>query len=413
MSDASGRQRMAVEILNFEARRDAKGRLAVYELPSGDGGGSYEVGGINDRYHPCEAKLLADLITAGRYGEAEEHAVEIIANLTDTVITWSSVAAIESYLRDMAFNRGTRGSARILQQALGVEDDGLVGTMTRAALKTQEADPVSLLDRMRAAREQYERDVVGRDESSKFWKGLVNRWNKALAFAKTFLPENSLEKTAAFEAMAAEALFHAGGANPAIAKIADPAKNIDYYGEMLDLNDFLPINVKLDDCTQAAMISALGSPKMPLTTSDQPDRASPKVKAMLATRKISKHVRVTGIKPALDSLGAVMAEVFDAEPELDDVLSTQGMLNVRMRKPTNGKKSKLISNHAWGTAIDFCLLGQDAPGNTGDKVPRFIAVMIAIFNRYGWYSGIGFNDTMHFELANETIKAWAADGKLN
>ena len=53
------RRAMAKAIVDFEARRDARGRLAVYRLPAGDGGGSYEVAGINDRYHPTEAAHLA------------------------------------------------------------------------------------------------------------------------------------------------------------------------------------------------------------------------------------------------------------------------------------------------------------------------------------------------------------------
>ena len=60
---------------------------------------------------------------------------------------------------------------------------------TRAAISSQEDDAEALLDKLRAAREQYERDVAHRNKSSKFWRGLVNRWNKALEFAATFLGE--------------------------------------------------------------------------------------------------------------------------------------------------------------------------------------------------------------------------------
>ena len=65
MSTAEERLRMAKSIIDFEARRDAKGRLQVYKLPAGDGGGTYEVAGINDRYHPVEAAHLAQLVKAG------------------------------------------------------------------------------------------------------------------------------------------------------------------------------------------------------------------------------------------------------------------------------------------------------------------------------------------------------------
>jgi peptidoglycan hydrolase-like protein with peptidoglycan-binding domain len=53
-------------------------------------------------------------------------------------------------------------------------------------MKVAEQDSRALLKRIRDAREQYERDVAHRDESSKFWKGLVNRWDRALEIARTF-----------------------------------------------------------------------------------------------------------------------------------------------------------------------------------------------------------------------------------
>jgi hypothetical protein len=88
------------------------------------------------------------------------------------------------------------------------------------------------------------------------------------------------------------------------------------------------------------------------------------------------------------------------------------MLNVRFRKPTSGKPSTKISNHAWGTAIDFQLVGHSPPGNTGHQIPLFIAVLLPFFNDAGWFSGIGFNDTMHFEVSDDLIRKWAADGKF-
>jgi lysozyme family protein len=192
MSTPEERLRIAESILNFEARRDKQGRLQVYKLPPGDGGGAFEVAGINERYHPQEAQHLADLISAGRYDEAEAAAREIIATYTDFVTRWTSSTAVESYLRDCGFNRGPRGAARILQRAIGVDDDGVVGQKTLATVAAQEQQPVALLKAMRRAREQYERDVAHRDETSKFWKGLVNRWNNALNFALTFLPADAI-----------------------------------------------------------------------------------------------------------------------------------------------------------------------------------------------------------------------------
>src|SRR5262249_9949166 len=153
-----------------------------------DGGGRYEVAGINERFNKAVADHLVELIEAGDYDRAEELAREFIASDTDVVVTWSKIPAVEFYLRDSAFNRGHAGAAKILQMALGVEPDGVVGPRTRAVLAVAEQDPGTLLNDLRAARERYEREVVGRDARSKFWKGLVNRWDNALKFARSFQP---------------------------------------------------------------------------------------------------------------------------------------------------------------------------------------------------------------------------------
>lgn len=189
MSTAVQRMQIAASIVKFEARYDGHHHIAIYKLPAADGGGDYEVAGINNRYHPDEAANLAELINADQFEKAEQEATEYIALMTDHVALWTSLTAIESYLRDSSFNRGPRGAARILQRSLQVEDDGGVGPITLSALRTAEQNPLALLESLRGARERYEREVVKRDENSIFWTGLVNRWNKALETAKSFLTE--------------------------------------------------------------------------------------------------------------------------------------------------------------------------------------------------------------------------------
>lgn len=221
MSTQGERLRMADAIIDFEARRDRAGHLAIYQLRADDGGGTYEVAGINDRYHPQDAEELAALINSQQYGAAEARAQEIIVSYTDVVTAWTSVTAIESYLRDSAFNRGPRGAARILQRALAIKDDGVVGPVTLARVRDGETEPRALLDAMRRAREEYERQVVGRDERSDYWKGLVNRWNKALDFALTFLTADA-PVAAPPSAPPPEPIFDSAGAAIAAATGAAP-----------------------------------------------------------------------------------------------------------------------------------------------------------------------------------------------
>jgi len=176
---------MGRQIVKFEARRDSAGRIAVYKLPAADGGGTYEVAGINDRYHPVKVRELRDLISAGNHTEAETEAAAYIATYTDRVDPWVTNPGVEFYLRDSAFNRGAGGAAKILQLALEVTADGKIGPLTKEAAAKAGADPRGFLKKLRAAREEYEVRYIGK--RAIFWAGLNNRWNHALAAAETFI----------------------------------------------------------------------------------------------------------------------------------------------------------------------------------------------------------------------------------
>jgi len=175
----------ARRIVDYEARRDAEGHLKVYHLPSGDGGGEREVAGINDRYHPETLDRIELLLAAGKYQEAEDAAADHIMRYTDPVAMLAEVPAVQFALRDMAFNRGPTGAVKILQDALGLPADGLAGPKTKAALHEEEGNPGELVAKLRAARERYERRT--RDESSRFWAGLSNRWDRQHADSRAML----------------------------------------------------------------------------------------------------------------------------------------------------------------------------------------------------------------------------------
>ncbi len=64
------RRQMAAAIVNFEARR-VDGHIAVYKLPKNDGGGRFEVAGINERFNKATCDRLVELIGEGKYDEAE------------------------------------------------------------------------------------------------------------------------------------------------------------------------------------------------------------------------------------------------------------------------------------------------------------------------------------------------------
>ena len=186
---------------------------------------------------------------------------------------------------------------------------------------------------------------------------------------------------------------------------------------MPKLSDLVPIasipnlNVGLSSAREETMIACLGSPQMPLTREDTPERASPTVRKLEKQQKIG-GVNADGIAPAVDSLHAILTQAFADIAGLRAALRGDGMLVVRLRRPTHPTAYPKISNHAWGTAIDLKLIGMEPPADTGNKVPYFIAALAPYFNKAGWYSGIGFSDDMHFEVADQTIRTWLAEGKF-
>ena len=187
-STTAERLEMADFILKSEARRDKMGRLKVYPLPKADGGGTFEIAGINDRYHPKAANYLKSLLDNNKHAAAENYIKKYLVEYTDVVKAWTQEPAIEAFLRDTAFNRGPKGALRILQIALQIADDGKFGTITKAALAKAMKNISHLLDSLRMARETYEIRVappVG--ARAKFWSGLKNRWDNALEFSKKFI----------------------------------------------------------------------------------------------------------------------------------------------------------------------------------------------------------------------------------
>ena len=172
--------RWADWVIRAEGRFDRDGRLVVYSLPPGDGGGTYEVAGINDSYHPLKAARLRSLIEQGQHRRAEAEAREYIVEYTRAAGAWHPDRRVQAYLHDCHFNRGKRGAAIILQIALQTAGryagplDGIPGRGTLSGASRVPAE--DLIPRLTLARQTYERLHVGRDESSKFWNGLTNRW---------------------------------------------------------------------------------------------------------------------------------------------------------------------------------------------------------------------------------------------
>lgn len=197
MTDQEIQMAFSAWTLEKEARRDGNGRLKVYPLPKGDGGGTFEVAGINDRYHPVMANKLKNLINEGKHQEAQIEAIRYLDNYTDAVDEWHPDERVEGYLRCCSFNRGEKGAAWIFQYALKYAFypslytatlDGDFGPKSKKAANSKEAQDVELMiTALAAARVVYERTDTPwkghRTESSQFWHGLFRRFIEDADFA--------------------------------------------------------------------------------------------------------------------------------------------------------------------------------------------------------------------------------------
>lgn len=158
----------------------------------------------------------------------------------------------------------------------------------------------------------------------------------------------------------------------------------------------------------ATMLAILGPPRDSYGTTCQPV-TNAHLKSLLETRQVGP-ITVTMIRPALDSLGRVLARLKASDPDIYAKLGTAGALCARLIRGS----ATAISNHSWGTAIDLTLEGQLDPFADGGT--QFgLLILAEYFNDEGWFWGAAYNsreDSMHFELGEETLKKWQAEGKL-
>lgn len=137
-------------------------------------------------------------------------------------------------------------------------------------------------------------------------------------------------------------------------------------------------------------------------------------RAQLVTRSVGPF-KVTGLRPAVDSLREVLDRVEKEMPALHAIIGTAGMLCPRftkIRQPGGGLKiGPGISNHSWGTAVDLTLGGKlDQQGNR--LTQRGLLILSAYFNAAGWFWGAGFGteDAMHFEASKGLLARWRQAG---
>lgn len=171
---------------------------------------------------------------------------------------------------------------------------------------------------------------------------------------------------------------------------------------LLPRPDRSTINPGLVAVSNQYMRDKLGNPRESYSQDCQPI-TNAKLKHNVVSQSVGPF-SVTGLRPAVLSLKAVMAQIAIDHKEVYGALGTAGMLCCRYQR---GSKSA-ISNHAWGTAVDLTL-NRLLDVRNDNKVQYGLALIAPIFNQHGWYWGAAFRteDSMHFEASKTLIDAWA------
>lgn len=174
---------------------------------------------------------------------------------------------------------------------------------------------------------------------------------------------------------------------------------------MSSLSDRVPIppkesmNTGLSSAKESTMLKKFGTPGHLTKDCSEP---APAFRKRLKFGVDVGPFKVSGLDFAVESLKQIFAEVQQQLPEVFNEVRSDGMLCVRHRR----KSPILFSNHSFGTAIDLFFGTAAVPQGT-HLTHRGNLLLFPFFNRHGWYWGAEFSgdfvDSMHFELAEETI----------
>lgn len=162
------------------------------------------------------------------------------------------------------------------------------------------------------------------------------------------------------------------------------------------------INKGLTPMNTSKLIALFGRPREVITSIGKPV-TNFVLQKMMKTESVGKF-RATGMDVALDSLREVLDEIKEDNPVLYDMIGTAGMLCVR----TVRGSSSILSNHAFGLAIDLTIGGRlDVRGD--GRVQGGLLAVYPYFHKHGWYWGAEYptEDGMHFEMSWEKFKELA------
>lgn len=162
------------------------------------------------------------------------------------------------------------------------------------------------------------------------------------------------------------------------------------------------VNSGLTSCKASTLRRVLGEPRPALDYGqDCKDVTNPKLRARIVAGKWFGQ-KVRGLDVAVVRLARIEAKIREAHAELVPHMGTAGMLCCRYMRGS----ATSLSNHSWGTAIDLTFDGEVDDRGDG-KCQAWLLTVYPYFHAEGWYWGTRFptEDSMHFELADETVRA--------
>jgi hypothetical protein len=182
---------------------------------------------------------------------------------------------------------------------------------------------------------------------------------------------------------------------------------IDQYAQVVNLAGRRTNNEGITVSSPSFLIEKFGLPRESLSDDCEP-MTNPSLKALLVTEDVGP-IRVSMLKPAVESMRNVFTKIQAVDPDLYARISTAGALCVRRIRGSQNS----VSTHAFGLAVDLNIDG--VLDTLGDGRTQLGLTIIAdFFQEEGWFWGAAFGreDSMHFEVSREMITKWRSEGKL-
>ncbi|WP_299596219.1 M15 family metallopeptidase [uncultured Tateyamaria sp.] len=276
--------------------------------------------------------------------------------------------------------------------AIGLVTGAVAFALVGAVLQVEDGGALVRLNRATVEVRELRRTLEAQDVEIEAAKRQIEELRKALADAR-----------------------EAANRAPAVVNSPTSLRGFDQIGEHSETKDMTEqmiladerFNKNISQPRNRIMREVLGNPRQTYGVNCQ-SVTNPSLRALLETRQVGP-IKVTMIRPALDSLERIMKRLQEQEPDIHAAIGTAGALCARLIRGS----STGISNHSWGTAIDLKLKGR--LDGFGDGSTQFGLLLIAeLFNEEGWYWGATYSreDSMHFEVGVETLRKWAAEGLL-